>query len=319
MPTRSHGSAHVQSRFLRTFLVVARTRSVTRAAEALHLAQSSVSDQIQALETEWGATLFNRTRQGFDLTPAGRALKPYAEKILAFADDAQAAVDAASGHDRALVIGALETLAASRLPRWLDDLRGRHAGITVNVTVAGSGALLQGVKDGSLDAALCFDRSQRDQQLVTRVLGTEELVHIGPPGSRGLAAPSPDQRQATDHFITTPQGCIYRHLFDRALAEVAPWTPASVSEVGSIAAIGQLVAAGMGSALVPRLAAQDLLDRGAVIELPWHAPLPPASLVLAWRRRPIQPPALKRFLEAASAGEVTPADGRPRRAARSRS
>lgn len=289
---------------------------MTRAAEVLHLAQSSVSDQIQALENEWGAALFTRTRQGLDLTPAGEALKPYAEKILALANEAQAAVDTTSSHGRALVIGALETLAATRLPVWLDAFRRRHAGIAVHVKVAGSGALLQDVKDGTLDAALCFDRGQSDEQLVTRVVGTEALVHIGPPGSRGPATPSPGRRLAADHFITTGQGCIYRHLFDRALTGAAPWKPASLSEVGSIAAIGQLVAAGMGSAFVPRVAAKDLLDRGAVVELPWHGPLPPASLVLAWRRRRIQPPALKLFLEAAGElGEFTPADAHPRRAA----
>jgi DNA-binding transcriptional LysR family regulator len=69
-------------RLLTTFLAVARTRSVTRAAEAVHLAQSSVSDQIQALEAELGATLFIRSKAGLELTPAGLALKPAAEASL---------------------------------------------------------------------------------------------------------------------------------------------------------------------------------------------------------------------------------------------
>ncbi|TIS20010.1 LysR family transcriptional regulator, partial [Mesorhizobium sp.] len=81
-------------RLLKTFLAVARTRKVTRAAGELNLAQSSVSDQIQALEAELGATLFIRSRQGLDLTPAGEALQPYAEELLALADDARAAIDA---------------------------------------------------------------------------------------------------------------------------------------------------------------------------------------------------------------------------------
>jgi DNA-binding transcriptional LysR family regulator len=55
-------------RLLKTFLAVARSRNVTRAAEQVHLAQSRVSDQIQALETELGAELFVRTRQGLLLT-----------------------------------------------------------------------------------------------------------------------------------------------------------------------------------------------------------------------------------------------------------
>lgn len=289
---------------------------MTRAAEALHLAQSSVSDQIQALESEWGAALFTRSRQGLHLTPAGEALKPYAEKVLALASEARAAVDTASGHGRALVIGTLETIAGTLLPSWLNAFGQHDAGIAVNVKVAGSGALLEGVKDGTLDAAVCFDQGKSHEPLATRLIGTADIVHIGPPREADLATPSPGQRPGAHHFFTTERGCVYRHLFDRMLVESAAWKPASVSEVGSLAAIGQLVAAGMGHALVPRLAVSDLLDRGSVIEWPWHWPMPPASLVLTWRRRRVQPPALKRFLDCASElGELKPADGLPRRAA----
>lgn len=103
-------------RLLKTFLAVARTGNVTRAALEVNLAQSSVSDQIQALEAELGASLFTRSRQGLALTPAGEALKPYAENLLALADDARAAVDATrAGTAGSLSIGALETIASARL------------------------------------------------------------------------------------------------------------------------------------------------------------------------------------------------------------
>ncbi|TIP32956.1 MAG: LysR family transcriptional regulator, partial [Mesorhizobium sp.] len=98
----------MHSRLLKTFLAVARTGNVTRVAQEVNLAQSSVSDQIQALETELGASLFIRSRQGLTLTPAGEALKPYAENLLALADDARAAVDATrAGTAGSLSIGAL--------------------------------------------------------------------------------------------------------------------------------------------------------------------------------------------------------------------
>jgi DNA-binding transcriptional LysR family regulator len=306
----------MQSRFLRTFLAVAHAQSMTRASETLHLAQSSVSDQIQALESEWGAALFTRTRQGLILTPAGEALKPYAEKILALAGEARAAVDTASGHSRALAIGTLETIAGTLLPGWLNAFGQQDVGTAVNVKVAGSGALLEGVKDGTLDAAICFDKGTFHEPLAKHLIGMADIVHIGPPRAAGPVTPSSDQQLGAHHFFTTERGCVYRHLFDRVLAESAAWKPASVSEVGSFAAIGQLVAAGMGHALVPRLAVSDLLDRGCVAEWPWHAHMPPAPLVLTWRRRRVQPPALKRFLHYASQlGELKPADGLPRRAA----
>ena len=84
-------------RLLKTFLAVARHRNITRAAREVHLAQSSVSDQIQSLENELGVALFIRSRHGLDLTAAGEALKPYAEEILQLAEEARIAVEARMG------------------------------------------------------------------------------------------------------------------------------------------------------------------------------------------------------------------------------
>ena len=85
-------------RLLKTFLAVARNRNFTRAAEEVHLAQSSVSDQIQSLEAELGTALFIRSRSGLELTAAGEALRPYAEEILTIASEARTAVEAVSAH-----------------------------------------------------------------------------------------------------------------------------------------------------------------------------------------------------------------------------
>jgi DNA-binding transcriptional LysR family regulator len=118
-------------RLFKTFLAVARCGNITRAAAEIHLAQSSVSDQIQTLETELGTALFTRSRQGLQLTPAGNTLKPYAEEILMLAGEARAAVDASAGHaSGSVTIGALETIASAKLAQWLPDFRASHPDIT---------------------------------------------------------------------------------------------------------------------------------------------------------------------------------------------
>src|ERR1700730_4047723 len=147
----------MRPRLLKTFLAVARSRNVTRAAEEIHLAQSSVSDQIQSLEADLGTSLFTRSKLGLELTRAGETLKPYAEEILALADEARAMMQATAGHTAGSVkIGALETVASAKLPRWLSDFRSRHPDVYVRLKVAGSGALLRDLKDGEIDAAFCF-------------------------------------------------------------------------------------------------------------------------------------------------------------------
>jgi DNA-binding transcriptional LysR family regulator len=288
-------------RLLKTFLAVVRTRSVTRAAEAVHLAQSSVSDQIQALEAELGATLFIRSKAGLELTTAGLTLKPAAEELLRLDGEARAAVQAAAGQTSGqLTIGALETIASARLAPWLPGFQASHPDITVRLKVAGSGALLRLLDAGEIDAAFCFDARDgavQDERLARRIIADEPLVLVAAPGQ---GWPAQDLATlATRRFVATEPGCIYRRLFDTAFAGAGVAAPGLVSEVGSIGAIVRLVAAGAGLALVPRLAVGDALLRGEIVEVPWPGRMSAAPLAMVWRRRRVQPPALARLLAAA--------------------
>lgn len=308
----------MRPRLLKTFLAVARCRNITRAAEEIHLAQSSVSDQIQTLETELGTALFTRSKQGLQLTPAGATLKSYAQDILMLAEEARAAVDVAAGHAAgAVTIGALETIASAKLAQWLPDFQTFHPDINLRLKVAGSGDLLGKLEDGDIDVAFCFDRDgfeKADERLARRTLSAEPLILVVPPGEaamRGDLSALGDMR-----FVVTEAGCIYRHLFDEAFAEAGIASPRFAAEVGSIGTIARLVAAGAGLGLVPRLAVVEALDRGEVIEMPWPGPVKTASLAMIWRRRRVQPPALKLLLAAASGNfaPVKPADAHPRHA-----
>lgn len=277
-------------RLLKTFLAIARHGNVTRAAADVHLAQSSVSDQLQTLEAELGAALFERTRGGLVLTPAGETLRPYAEEMLALADEARAAV---GGTAATVTIGALETIATARLAPWLAAFRSDHPDIDIRVRIAGSGDLLRGLAEGQIDLAFCFDTGPADDRFVRRRIGDEAMVLI-----LGPNVAAPDDLAALD-FVATERGCAYRHLFDRAFTDVGLEPPKPAAEVGSIGMIVRLVAGGTGAGLVPRIAAIDAIERGAVRALPWPDPADTAALAMVWRRRRVQPAALKALLDAA--------------------
>src|SRR5882757_7280417 len=87
----------MQLRHLKTFAAVASTLNITRAGEKVHLAQSSVTEQIQSLEADLGAPLFDRSRHRLRLTEAGRRLLEYAGDLLSLADEARSAVADAAG------------------------------------------------------------------------------------------------------------------------------------------------------------------------------------------------------------------------------
>lgn len=312
----------MQLRYLKTFMAVATTLNVTRAAERVHLAQSSVTGQIQALEEELGTTLFDRSRRGLRLTPAGQRLLDYAARLLALADEARAAV-ASEGEAVAsrLVIGGLETLCAARLPALLAAYRQRCPGVDVTLRAANTGELRGAVKSGTADVCFVFGDGVDDPELEREVVAHEALTMIAPPGHRLAGRRSLAFAELVDEpFLVTETGCVYRRMFERAFAPLAGSGPRIAGEYGSIAAIRTLVEAGEGCALLPRFVVADAVADGRLAMLPWPGEEPRVAVAMLWRRRRTQAPALREFLDLARArfGTATPADARPRRAARSR-
>lgn len=303
-------------RQLKTFLAVARHGNFTRAAGEANLAQSSLSDQMQALEEELGIQLFTRTRQGVTLTPSGDTLKAYAEEILALNDEAMAAVRVTAGQNgQTLTIGALETIAAEKLAPLLSRFRHAHTEIGLTLKIGGSGDLLRRLEDGSIDIAFTFDRGEQDERFVSRLVSLEPLVLIS---SHNAEARPPESLAELSHlpFVATETGCVYRRLFDMAFEEADIAAPDIVTQADSIATIIRLVASGAGYGLVPRLALGADAARGDVNELPWPGQVPAASLIMTWRRRRVQPPALSELLAAVAEDvrPLKPADARLRRA-----
>lgn len=120
----------MQLRHLKTFTAVANTLNFTRAAEHVHLSQSSVTEQVQALEADLGVKLFDRSRRRLTLTPAGQRLLGYAAELIDLADEAYSAVVSTfatiSGN---LVIGGLETLCSTWLPEMVAEFSRRYPAV----------------------------------------------------------------------------------------------------------------------------------------------------------------------------------------------
>jgi DNA-binding transcriptional LysR family regulator len=309
----------MQLRHLKTFMAVASTLNVTRAAEQVHLAQSSVTEQIQALEADLGTALFDRSRRRLQLTEAGRRLLDYAGDLLALADEARAPVaDAAeltAGH---LTIGALETLCAAWLPPFLARYQAEHPALHLQVKAAGSGDLRKGVRSGVMDVCFAFGAGPFEPDLHHEPVAEEDLVVIAPPGHR-LAGQDVIHAEdfVNEPFLVTETGCVYRQMFDNAFPAGSAGRPRVAGEFGSLVAIRRLVEAGVGCALVPRLVAAEADGRLAVS--PWGGDVGSVPISMLWRRQRVQPPALRNFLDAVrqSFATIRPDDARPRHAARS--
>lgn len=117
---------------LRYFVAVAETRHFGRAAERLHMAQSPLSQAIRQLESQVGATLFERTTRRVDLTPAGASLLEDARRILAGVEDARRRVEqVAAGTEGVVTVGATDLAAYRLLPRLARVAARRMPGVSL--------------------------------------------------------------------------------------------------------------------------------------------------------------------------------------------
>ena len=159
---------------LRTFLVVAQTRSFTQAAQRLDVRQSTASQHVRKLEQLAGRRLFDRTTHAVALTADGEAMVGFARSILA-ANDRAASYFAGSELRGRLRFGASEDFVLSRLPEILREFRRSHPLISVELTVGLSGTLHEQLRDGELD--LVFGK-RRPGQTHGQLVWREPLVWI---------------------------------------------------------------------------------------------------------------------------------------------
>ncbi|MEU6008918.1 LysR substrate-binding domain-containing protein [Streptomyces sp. NPDC047453] len=250
----------MQFQQLQYFVAVAETRHFTRAADLVHVAQPSLSQQIKALERELGADLFLRARGNITLTDAGEALLPLARRILADADTARHEVQELVQLRRGRVrLGATPSLCTGLLPDVLRAFHDRYPGIRLLVEEGGSHDLVRELARGALDLALVVLPLPTPSPALTTVeLLREDLVVVSSP-----EAPAPGGRGRRPVGIADLEGerlVMFRHGYDLRELTVAAcraegFEPDLAVEGGEMDAVLGFVRAGLGVAVVPRMVA----------------------------------------------------------------
>ncbi|MFE9172642.1 LysR family transcriptional regulator [Streptomyces kebangsaanensis] len=250
----------MQFQQLQYFVAVAETRHFTRAAELVHVAQPSLSQQIKALERELGADLFLRARGNITLTDAGEALLPLARRILADADTARHEVQELVQLRRGRVrLGATPSLCTGLLPDVLRAFHDRYPGIRLMIEEGGSHDLVRELARGALDLALVVLPLPTPSPALTTVeLLREDLVVVSSP-----EAPAPGGRGRRSVRIGDLEGerlVMFRHGYDLRELTVAAcraegFEPDLAVEGGEMDAVLGFVRAGLGVAVVPRMVA----------------------------------------------------------------
>lgn len=245
----------VDTRLLRTLLVLARTGSFTATAAELHLVQSTVTSQVKALERHLGARLFDRLPSGARLTEAGRQAVEHAREVLTSEQRLRDAVRGSTAVEGDVRIAAPESVCAYRLPQRIADVAMRWPGISVHLSPAGTRQALAGVRNGTLDLALVLEDAVVAPGLKVTAIGAEPIELVSAPGV-----------VLDERYFLLEEGCSYSDRFVRELSA----TP-SITRFGSIEAVRSCVVAGLGWTVLPRVAVAEQLDAGTlqrVRELP---------------------------------------------------
>jgi DNA-binding transcriptional LysR family regulator len=284
---------------LRIFTAVVREGGVTRAAERLNRVQSNVTTRIRQLEEDLGVALFIREGKRLHLAPAGQLLLGYADRLLALADEARVSIR--DPRPRGLFrIGAMESTAAVRLPKAINEYSRRHPGVTLELRTGNPDVLATAILAGELDAALVAEPIA-DAPFDKMFAFEEEPVIVSaaghpPVGKRGSFPKT---------IIAFEPGCPHRRRLENWYAKHGEM-PERTIELGSYHAMLGCVVAGMGIALLPKSVLTTFPEskRLAVHRLPPGENR--AETVLIWRKGADSPniAALREILSRSGRGKA---------------
>lgn len=245
-----------QLRQLKIFIAAVETLSFTQAAKRVHLSQPSVTEQVRALEEAVGQPLFVRQNNRLQLTPAGEKLAVRARELLALADDTFREVrDNAAEPTGTIRVAAPQTLCTSILVPQLLHFAATHPDAQVAVQERNSQATAQAVLNGTADLGLVHGWPASDANLHVEVITRDMPVVVFSAGhplglSSGLVTPD---ALAALPLVVTMEGCRYREYLE-ALLQEAPARPRIRGVADSVPALMQMVSAGLGVSILPRMA-----------------------------------------------------------------
>lgn len=255
----------MDARSLRTFLKTVELGSISRAADALGLAQPSLSQQILRLEDEVGAKLLRRTARGVTTTEAGRLFEERARQILRTIEQAREDIRQLADEPSGEVAFALPMSVSAFLGLTVVKAVLKHApGVKLRLMEAYSGHIRAWLDEGSIDLGILYDVGPL-RHLAAKRLARESLFVIGPAGRfAGIDASTVSLQELSELplILTSPQHGL-RQFLDRESHRLGFSLNVRV-ELDAMNHIGNLVAQGYGYTVMSLPAVSDLLQSGRV-------------------------------------------------------
>lgn len=248
----------------RTFLAVAATGNFVAAAGRLFVTQSTVSARIHTLENTLGARLFQRGRNGAELTPAGKRFLRHAKHLVRTVEQARHDVGLPQGYSDVLTLSGRIAVWEGFLPHWVEWMREAAPETSLRLEIGFEADIMQGLIEGTVDIGVMYTPTARSG-LVVEALFDETLVLVASDRRRGWPDPG---------YIHIDWGPEFHAQFSEHHPDVPP--PALVANIGWLG-VQQLLVYG-GSGYFPLRLVRHHLETGRL----WRVPDCPAFTLPAW-------------------------------------
>ena len=259
---------------LEIFKMAAILRNFTKTAEALHMTQPNVTQQLRQLEKELGTELFLRNGKRLSLTRAGEILAEECEHLFDAAAHLQRHVSNADSERKHYALGGTLTAGAYIMPALISSFLKTHASVRLSLTIGNTAEITEKLKKGHLDGALVEGPFDRDFFLY-EMLMTDEMRFV----IRADLAPCGDHVNLQE-YLDTGRNLILRepasgtrYYFDLFLEEQKIRIPddGQILEIAGFEAIKELLNEGYGATVVSNLVVHNELISGKYKSLPFSA------------------------------------------------
>lgn len=252
---------------LQVFAQVAQAGSFSAAAEQLYMTQPAVSQHMQDLEASLGAQLFQRGRRGVTLTPEGKRLLDYTERVLNLVAEAEAAITDVSKLERGRVaVGATPGVSTYLMPHWLHDFRDQYPRISVSLQTATTPEIVSLVLANQIELGFVegeMASSARSRLELRNLCEVSQWFVVGArhPLRHHKHVNYPDMHEQS--FVMRQPGSQTRIWIDELL-RAHRVHPRVIAEFDNPEAIKRAVINGQAIAVMPQYAVQADVKRGAL-------------------------------------------------------
>ncbi|MGI6091885.1 MAG: LysR family transcriptional regulator [Veillonellaceae bacterium] len=284
---------------LKVFKTVVEKGSFSLAAQELHMTQSSVSQQIQSLESYYDIKLFDRMYRKIMVTQAGMALYPYAIELERLYQESNKAMQGLKADIMGqLNIGCSLTIGEYYMPRILASFSLEHPLVEASMDVFNTEQITAMVVGGSINLGFIEGHYEPLDMLVDTKFGGDELIVIASPQYKHLLNRMSLAEFKSVRWVMREKDSGTRKIFEEFITMhgIDPSKLNVVLEMGSTQAVKEAVKLGIGITAISALTVESELQRGELIAIPLQEGVIPRKFTMIYHKERFRTHAVEKFM-----------------------